>query len=184
MSTRLKGRRFCSVVADTNCLWEVVRSRGRGVFECEVVGDADFAGHLDVFTRKQIEAAIKWQACHEKDMREHEAFYASLSLGSIVHYCHNHRAYIRCEVVMARDRQEHDHPCVVEGERALRQIALVGEWGLLDLEPGSYHVTALGHLFKPHASSIWEHHKGPWGTADPRDMDVLAPRPDHPPRSW
>lgn len=181
-SRRLKGKRFRSAIADCNPLWEVKRSRGRGVFECEVVNeptefrgqmyDSDFAGRVDVFTREQIEAQLEWQAFSEARQSEHEDFYERLGDHQVVHYHHSGGAYIRCHAVVAGPRHELDHPCVEEGEKALEIVAFVGEWRDHDLRPDGYHVRRVGRLFKPNASCIYENPRASATTKrkDPRHM--------------
>jgi len=184
-ATRLKGKRFRSVVADSNCLWEVKGSRGRGVFECEVVGDSwehngvtypcDFAGRRDVFTRETIErhlAAAEWS---RQSAQAHEGFYASLRHRQVVHYDDGFGGFIRCEVVIADEIHELDHPCVKKGERCLKTLALVGNWRSYDLQPNSYNVRLMGHRFKPNASCIYENPKAPCREryADPQHLEPI-----------
>jgi hypothetical protein len=185
-NTRLKGKRFRSVIADCNALWEVKRSRGRGVFECEVVNepieidgktyDGDFAGRRGVFTREDIEAKLRWQAFSDERWAEHEGFYEGLGDHQVVHYHHGGGEFIRCHAVVAGPRHELDHPCVKEGEKALKIVALVGKWRDYDLRPDGYHVQRIGRLFKPNASCIYENPKAPAQTRreDPRHMKPVA----------
>lgn len=187
-NTRLKGNRFRSMVADSNCLWEVKRSRGAGVFECEVVGEpwehngvtypGEFAGRRDVFTRGHIEQALAAAELSEERMRKHEEFYTNLGLGQLVHYHSGGTSFIRCEVVVAGAPHELDHPCVKQGERALKIVAFVtfvGEWMNYDLKPGGYLAQRMGHLFKPNASSIYENPKAPCHKehADPQHLEPI-----------
>jgi len=167
---RLKGKRFRSVIADCNALWEVKGSRGRGVFECEVVNepwehegqtyDGDFAGRVGVFTREHIEAALAMEEFWQRSHDEHEEFYASLGDHQVVHYHDGFGQYIRCHAVTATE----DVPGMAgikKGDRCLREVALVGAWRAHNLNPGDHHVRGVleGRLFKPNASNIWENPK-------------------------
>lgn len=181
-TTRLKGKRFRAPVADGHPLWEVVRSRGRGVFECRVVDEpieidgktypSDYAGITDVFTREQIEQMLRLEAWRGESQAMHEEFYASLGDHQIVHYHDSFGQFIRCHVVTAGEPDELDHPCIEKGMRCLKQVALVGNWEAHALRPDSYHVKRMGRLFKPNASCIYENPKAPCRKkqADPRFM--------------
>jgi hypothetical protein len=184
-TTKLKGKRFRSVVADCNCLWEIKGSRGRGVFECEVVNepieidgetyDSDFAGRRDVFTREHIEAAIAMEEFWQRSHDAHEEFYASLGDHQIVHYHDGFGQYVRCHAVKA----PHDVPDadIKKGDRCLLEVALVGNWRKFDLRPDGYHARGIreGRLFKPNASNIYENPKASVRQKhpDPRHMTPI-----------
>lgn len=181
--TKLKGKRFRSAIADCNCLWEVKGSRGRGVFECEVVNepveidgktyDSDFAGRVDVFTREYIEAVLTWEEHAKRIERKHEGFYEGLDDGQVVHYHDGFGAYVRCHVVRAEEDVK-GIAGIKKGERCLRKVALVGNWRHLGSH--SYHVKGVeeGRLFKPNASNIWENPEASCRRKQP-DPRHLAP---------
>lgn len=182
----LKGKRFRSVIADCNALWEVKRSRGRGVFECEVVNepieiggqtyDGDFAGRVDVFTREHIEGALAMEEFWRRSHDEHEEFYASLGDHQVVHYHDGFGQYVRCHAVTATE----DVPGMAgikKGDRCLKEVALVGNWRKHNLNPGDWHVRGVleGRLFKPNASNIYENPKASVSQRhpDPRHMKPI-----------
>jgi hypothetical protein len=163
------GKQFRSVIADCNALWVVKSARGRGAYICEVVNepfeidgktfDGDYAGQRRTFGREEIEAALQWQAYTEASWKKHTDFYDDLALGQIVHYHDGFGQYVRCEVVTADNpRKDIDHPSVSDGEKCLKELALVGNWAFYDAQSDSYHVRGIrqGRLFKPNASNIWE----------------------------
>jgi hypothetical protein len=173
--------------ANSNALWEVKRSRGRGVFECEIVNEpieingrmieGDYAGVRKLFDAREIEAASRWQ---ELEAADHEAFYEGLRVGEIVHYHDGFGQYVRCEVVIAETVRPVDHPSIKAGEKCLREIALVGAWREYDLWADSYHARGVREqrLFHPNASCIWENPKfarreGPRTLSDPTAMPAL-----------
>jgi hypothetical protein len=149
------GTRFLYTLADGNPLWEVIRSRGRGVWEAKVVDDPDWNGTIKVFTTQEITASVSWNTCLTDLYSASEAFYASLKPGQTVHYHDGFGQYVRCIVV--RDGSE----------TKLKKVALVGNWKERDLPHRmnsgevyiSYHVKSVldGELFRPSASNIYEH---------------------------
>jgi hypothetical protein len=186
------GKQFRSGYADSNALWEVKSSRGRGAYICEIVNepfeangkiyDGDFAGERKTFGREEIEAAIQWQEFQARQWKWHEDFYDSLALGQIVHYHDGFGQYIRCEVVTAgHPRENVDHYAVKDGEKCLKELALVGTWRADDLASRSYHVRGIleSRLFKPNASCIWEYpqfnrRRGATMLADPTQLEPLT----------
>ena len=174
----LKGKTFRSPVADANPTWKVLRQVRPGVFECEAVDDPDFAGVTKRFLREEIEGRMEWEAAWAVHMAKHEAFYQQLELGTVVHYHNAFGQFVRAEVVVAEDVNEHDHPCIEVGERCLRYVALVGSWKGYDLRPGSYHWKAVkyGARFKPNAGCIYENPASSVGTrehGDPAQLEAL-----------
>lgn len=161
------GTQFRSVMADCNALWEVKRKRGRDTYECEVVNepieyegrkfDSDFAGHRRVFGGEEIRQKLALAAMFDRSKDANKAFYASLEVGSTVHYHNAFGQYVRCEVVVAPS----DDACVhaKAGDKCLKGVALVGNWKDWDLKPDSYHVRSIREekLFQPHCSCVFEH---------------------------
>jgi hypothetical protein len=163
------GKRFYSTLAECNVLFEVKSSRGQGAYICEAVNesyeangltyDSDFAGERRTFGREDIEAAIRWKEFNDAAWKAHEDFYDSLPLGQIVHYHDGFNQYVRCEVVTADNpRKDIDHPSVADGEKCLKEIALVGNWAFYDRGADAYHMRGVrqGRLFKPNSSCVWE----------------------------
>lgn len=185
----LIGKQFRAAIADSNALWEVKSSRGRGAYICEVVNepfevdghtlDSDFAGQRKTFGVEEIRHALAMQDFFAESFRKHDDFYASLVPGQIVHYDNGFGEFVRCEVVTASSlRREIDHYELKEGETCLKEIALVGNWKGYALRADSHHMRGVrdGALFKPNASCIWEnpeascHRKHP----DPSALEPLA----------
>lgn len=122
--------------------------------------------------RKMVERerAIRHRFEHAND------FYKGLGLGQIVHYHNGGGEFVRCEVALAPD----DDACVHvgEGEKCLRELALVGKWHARDLRADGYHMKGVreGHLFHPNASCIYENPEatGARRHPDPRHLAPLA----------
>ena len=172
MARTLKGKRFRTLHADSNALWEVKKSRGAGVFTCEIVNepfehdgkmyDSDWVGTVKVFAREEIERAIAFEKWQRELHDEHKRYYESLELGQIVHYHHSFGQFIRCEVVIATKIVEKlDHPSIERGDKCLQAQALVGDWRSHDLHRNSYHVRGVrrGRKLKPNAGHIYENPK-------------------------
>ena len=191
MATKIKGRvtkgmKFRSAYADSNALWEVIESRGRGTWLCEIVNepieidgkiyDSDYAGVQKAFLREDILRSVAMANLFETKRQETDDFYANLTVGDIYHYDNGFQNYVRCEVV-----QE-------DTEYKLKPIALVGNWRSHDLPRryrngdiyyGYYPSKILGKpmsdgkvetTFTPNESCIWEcSRKGD----DPREMNPL-----------
>lgn len=185
----LIGRQFRSPIADCNPLWEVKSSRGRGAFICEVVNepfeidgktfDGEYAGRRQTFGVEEIERSLRVAEFWAKSRREHEDFYDSLAFGEIVHYDDGFGNFVRCEVVTAANlRKGFDHPCVEDGEKCLKELALVGNWRDYDLRSDSYHMRGVreARLFKPNASCIWENPDAACRKkhSDPSKLEPLA----------
>lgn len=183
-----KGLRFRHVFADSNALWEVKRSRGAGVWVCEIVDEpieingqmypSDWAGRQDVFTSEKILAIVNTALAWEAKANEDDRWFAS-QLGRTVHYHNGFGAYVRCIVV---DEEK-------SGVRFLcRPLALVGNWRPHELprrmRDGSvylgYHAEkiAVKKTWRPSAGCIYEypHFAAPRGDdqqGDPRKMKPI-----------
>lgn len=159
-----KGTRFRFTYADSNPLWEVIRSKGRGVWVATVVEDQDYSGTIRLFSTKEIKSSLDWSAGLNKMMDESERFFRGLAVGSTVHYHNGFGSYLRCEVTS-------DHK--------LLPVALVGEWKSHELpsrnRDGSiylgYHTEQIVNkkTFQPHASNVWEFNNKVH-TVDPRNL--------------
>lgn len=182
----LVGKTFRSAYADANSLWEVKRSRGRGVYECTIVNepfvidgksyDGDYAGVTKLFSARDIEHAVKMAEHFRSVMSEHEAFYASLQVGQIVHYDDSFENFIRCEVVELTEPTLVGFDEMPGGTKVLKQLALVGAWRSYDLESEGYHAKQIreGKLMMPNASNIYENPKASLSSkTDPRQMPAL-----------
>ena len=101
-----------------------------------------------------IRANVGFEDAWAKLADDHDSYFASLPIGSIVHYDEGFGKFVRC--------------VRVEGERGhrLKPIALVGNWDAYDLPrrnpDGSVGYSSGGRLmepgftFEPNYSSIWE----------------------------
>jgi hypothetical protein len=171
------GTRFHSVIADGNPEWEIIRSRGRGVWEAKCLGE-DYAGTIRVFTTEQVKHSVGMKLAFERSVDENAKFYASLQLGQIVHYDNGFQNWIRCRVVMGSTvHNKSSHKC-------LQPIALCGNWQKFDLprrrENGeadlghSARMVINGECFEPNYGCIYE--SGHWrGFKDSPDPATLAP---------
>lgn len=190
-ASSLIGKQFRSAIADCNALWEVKSARGRGAYICEVVNepfevdghmlDSDFAGERKTFGAEEIRRALAMQELFAESFRKNDDFYNSLALGQIVHYDNGFGNFVRCEVVTVSAPPESLNPYdLVNGSRALKEVALVGAWRDYDLEANSHHMRGVreGRVFRPHFSCIWENPQS--GThkryPDPSALEPLAIR--------
>lgn len=164
------GTQFRHTYADSNALWTVIESRGKGTWIAEIDGsNSDYAGERAAFTTEDIQSSIKMAEFWKQSSDDSEKFYLNLVPGSIVHYHNGFNCYVRCQVMP---------------DKQLLPIALVGEWREYDLpyrcEDGSiclgYHAEQIkfGKTFQPHASNIWEY-RGARQTGD-IDPTSLVPR--------
>jgi len=178
-----KGLKFRNPYADGNPEWTVMRSRGRdsGAWDCKIVDDLDSQGTVKVFDSQEILAAIRWAAASHVMERDHDAFYAGLTSGQVVHYHDGFGQFIRCEAVP--DGNSH----------TLLPVALVGKWREHDYRPHvtrtgdvtySHHVKCIreGKTFTPHFSNNYEASEHlQRSQMDPRDLetlDISPPKPD------
>lgn len=169
MAKKLIGSRFRATIAEESCLFEVVGTQGRGGYRCVVVNepfesdgqtyDSDFAGRVKLFTQAEIEAGIKYAEFQRKRMEEHDNFYASLEPGAIVHYHDCGPTYVRCEVVeLTQDYPMMYGPTLKAGSKALRPLALLGDWLDYDLKRDSFfpQLITQGGFMCPNVSCIVE----------------------------
>lgn len=154
---------FRSGYADDIPLWKVVRSKGRGVYLCEVVNeaieykgcmiDSDWTGTQKAFLSNEIHASLSWSKTLDEFHDTHDKFYENLRVGQIIHYNNGFDNWVRCTVVKKNS------------ENTLKPVALVGEWkhdlptrradGTLSY---SYYPDkiAKGETFTPNASNLFE----------------------------
>jgi hypothetical protein len=123
-----KGTKFHATYQDGNPEWSVTKSRGRGVFEARIVDERCFGAVTKVFTTEEINRSIAMSQYFSNTLSESDRFYASLTLGQVVHYHNSFGKFIRCVVVDA---------CLPDTGfnkvRCLMPIALVGPWHKSDL---------------------------------------------------
>jgi len=172
-----KGMTFRSHYADANPLWEVKKSRGQGIWICEIIDCADYSGVTKPFTREDILRCAAMEDLWNDLGNDHDSFYASLTPGQIIHYNNGFNNFVRCEVVTE------------DGENKLKPIALVGEWRNHDLpkrhvdgsiDYGYYPSMILGikygsearESFTPNFTSIHEA-KPREGDIDPTNLEPL-----------
>lgn len=126
-----KGMTFRSVHGDSNALWEVTGSAGRGVWHCVIVNehieidgttyDGDYAGVTDVFTSDRILTQVRTDLLFadlaRRDKEEADAYPA----GTVVHGAIRRNRWIRGTVVDTPDGKK------------IRCDALVGDFPDHDL---------------------------------------------------
>lgn len=120
------GTTFTYNYADANPTWTVVGARGRGTWDCRIEEDLDYAGATKVFSTEEILSARNLAAAIDSMMSDHDTFWASRSVGEVLHYHNGFGQFVRGEVVE------------VEGEKLLLPTSLVGNWTPADL--AHYHV--------------------------------------------
>lgn len=146
-----KGLRFRQPLADTMALFEVKSRQGRGAWRCVVVNEpwefegktypSDGAGEERAFLTDQITRAVAWEQYGKQSRDAHEAYYASLQLGQIVHYMNMPKEFVRCEVVEK------------DGKHVLKAIALIGDW--YDIGYQERKIRS-GETFTPNYTCIYE----------------------------
>jgi hypothetical protein len=174
---------FRSTYADSNALWQVIRSQGKGTYLCEIVNeqitidgrvlDGDYAGVQKAFLREEISRALNFENYWDKVNKQGEEFYNTLGDGQIVHYSHGFGQYIRCRIVSKNNK------------KSLLPFALVGEWRSLDLprrmdngdiQPGYYaEKVQNGELFEARAANIWEYDRKGDDPSDLEPIDLSIP---------
>ena len=150
----LIGIKFRSSYADSNPLWEVIKSRGKGVYLCRVVESEDWFGTEDVFTAEKILSILNWEeVINGRDVQKEEWF-ESLQPGEIIHYDNGFREFVRCRVVR------------MDGQNRLMPIGLVnnGQWDTHNL-PRRENT---GEIYYPyHANKIREQNREDAWQPDP-----------------
>lgn len=176
------GTKFRYHHADSNPLWRVKRSRGRGVWECEIdPSEPDYAGSVKVFGTEEIVQSLASAELWARLSSDNGDFWANRRIGETLHYHDSFGRFVRGEVVQGFDKE--GRPAKV-----LKPSALVGDWHAVDLprwsdagwfNEGGYHVKniAAGVTMQPHSGSIWESSdfRRPMGTASSIDPTALAP---------
>jgi len=144
--SNLVGTEFRSSYADSNPLWKVIRSRGRGVYLCRVIDSYDYLGVEEVFTKEKILAILDWdERTNSRDFQKDE-WYETLQPGEIIHYDNGFRQFVRCRVVR------------MDGQNRLMPIGLVdnGQWDTHDLP----NRRETGEIYYPyHANKIREQNR-------------------------
>lgn len=173
---------FRSVYADSNALWKVLRSKGRGVYLCEIVDEpieidgkmypSDYSGTQKAFLEREIVGSIGMSNLFEGLNQKHENFYDALVPGQTIHYQNGFDNWVRCVVV--KDGKENK----------LKPVALVGEWRSHDLPRrysdgrvynGHYADMVLkGELFTPNASNLFEAGCKPRNGVDPSTLSPIS----------
>lgn len=179
------GTTFRSPYADSNPLWKVIKSKGRGVYLCEIVNepikyngrliDSDWAGTQKAFLSTEIRASIGWSNTLDELHSSQDDFYKSLRVGQIIHYNNGFDNWVRCTVVKEN------------GENVLKPFALVGIWkhdlpkrcpdGTISW---SYYPEkiAKGETFTPNASNLFEFGCKPRNGINPntyKPIDLTVP---------
>jgi hypothetical protein len=149
------GLKFRYNHADSNPLWVVRQSIGRGVWLAEVIESEDWLGTQKSFLSSDILRSTGIENLFARLHNEHDEFYAKLKPGQIIHYNNGFKNFVRCKVVKK------------DGQNVLLPIALVGEWREYDLphrreDTGElmlgYHGKMIvnGETFNPNASNLYE----------------------------
>lgn len=146
------GTRFCWSHADANPVWEVLKARGHGTWDCVIVDCPDYAGTKAVFSSEQILGAVAWEESIKKSQDDSNSFFERQVPGTVLHYHNGFSSYVRC---------------LVTEDKKLLPVSLVGEWQKFDLPKrhvdGSiyYGYNAEGimkkRVFRPHASNVYEY---------------------------
>jgi hypothetical protein len=183
------GTKFTAIYQDSKPEWEVIRSRGRGVWEAKIVDKpftvngktypSEHGGITKVFKTEEILYSRRLNDVFAQLADEHESYFASLKIGEIVHYHNAFGAFVRCEVVMGVDKFVQSG----KSEKMLKPIALVGKWNDYDLPhrapDGSIRQgthakdIAEGECFKPNASNIYENKPSCGRGIDPRGLPAI-----------
>lgn len=179
---------FRSTYADSNALWQVISSQGKGTYLCEIVNepiefdgrvlDGDYAGARKAFLREEITRALRFENYWDSVNKQGEEFYDTLQVGQIVHYSHGFGQYVRCRIMFENKK------------KVLLPFALVGEWRSFDLprrmdngdiQPGYYaEKVRAGELFESRAANIWEYDRNgddPSGL-EPIDLSIPEMTPE------
>lgn len=149
------GRTVSFPVADGAAVYVVWRIKPLELVHV-ATGDAWNASAATIrgFRLSDVDAQLRQQDFWNDMRDEHEEYFASLPVGSIVHYDNGFAQYVRC--------------VRVEGEKGkrLRPIALVGNWSSMDLprrnadgtvyEPFHVRAIATGDPFEPNYGNVWE----------------------------
>jgi len=149
------GLKFRYNHADSNPLWVVRQSIGRGVWLAEVIESEDWLGTQKSFLSSDILRSTGIENLFARLHNEHDEFYVNLKLGQIIHYNNGFKQFVRCKVVKK------------DGANVLAPFALVGEWRDWDrphrredtgeLIEGHYgKMIANGETFTPNASNLYE----------------------------
>lgn len=176
MSRAVKiGTTFRSTFADSRPEWKVVGSRGKGVWDCEVVSE-DWNGRKKVFSTEEINGERGMDDVFENLNSEHDQFWNSRKVGEVLHYHNGFGQYVRGVVVMK------------DGKTALCPTALVGNWKVHDLprrlENGetrsTHHAERIAEkdAWQPSHTNTFESPAFGRQTEDPRDMpeiDITIP---------
>ncbi len=165
-----KGDTFRYHYADSNPLWQVVKARGKGCWECVVTEEsADWEGVVKVFSSEEILKSRNFSNFWQELADEHERWAkANLKVGQFVHFSHGHDSYIRSEVVGY-------------GEHVTcKPIAMVGKWREHDLPSrsnnGSIYLPYLpasivkGDTHSINSSNLYEYQKAK-GSLKPEALD-------------
>lgn len=132
------GDTFRSTYADSNALWRVTRSMGRGVWEA-IIDEPDFEfqgrmipgdynGVVDVFKAEHIRRCMAWQDMFTNLADEQTAWFESLPVGTVIHYCNGFEQFVRGEVVVMTEANTEARTNSRDrlGQKGLLPTALVG----------------------------------------------------------
>lgn len=169
---------FNMPVADGNAYY-VVTSVKKTVCSVEWRGYGNLDRYADhyfgfggSFPLKKVQHYVLYEKHAQKVIESGDKYYNSLKDGDIVHYGNGRKEFVRCEVVTK------------DGEKALKAIALVGEWQQYDLpsrqKDGNVYVphhakmVLEGGTMQPHHSNIVE---SGWGSQIKHDLALIRSLP-------
>lgn len=151
----VQGMQFHSGIADAMPLFIVTKYRGNGVWDCVVdANDIDYAGTTRVFDEKDILGRVNMGNVFKNLAQDHDSWWRSQSVGSVIHYHNGFDQFVRCEIIAS------------DGEMKALPVALVGSWREYDLVKvdafgevhEGYHVRSIraGEPFQPNFSNVYE----------------------------
>lgn len=169
---------FQEPYADTIVTFTVMGKRpgSEDVWNCEVLGDMDWAGMKRVFTTDQINKKMEAARAWKRTGDDSHDWWESRKIGEIVHYNNGFGAWVRGEIVQDGDL------------RKMKPIALVGDWKSYDLPfynrrgevetRGGWVTEVYTGVFKPsrpHASNMYENPQASCSKAgvDPRRLEPV-----------
>ncbi len=153
------GTTFSYPHADSNSLFTVVEKRGADTYQCEVKAHPqhgtmiDWLGVKKVFGGEEIRGALNYSKTLSALSSRADNFWASRTVGEIVHYHNGFGQYVRGEIVATPDGMK------------MRPTALVGAWTHDLPKRGrngeviiSYHVKKIraGELMSPNDGFMFE----------------------------
>lgn len=128
---------FRSTYADGNPLWRITGRAGRGAWYAVSEDDMDYSGIRKAFTTDEVRRALQWQSNVSRVFADHDRFWETIPLDSIVHYHDSFGRYVRGTVkILTPTNSDVPHHY---GQRGIVPTALVGAWAPNDLPHRDNH---------------------------------------------